>query len=543
MSQHGNGQHQNHHSNHQNTSHRFTTPVVYRTGGHGFDLSGAALDEMHAAGFKPEFGAGVAEQVAALRETTADRQPEPGVEDLRTLGWSSIDNDTSRDLDQIEFAERVPDGIHLRIAIGDVAAAVPKGSPIDKHAEGQTQTIYTAVKNFPMLPFDLSTDMTSLNEDADREAIMMSFTVGPTGAMSDEKVSRAFVRNRAQLAYSRVGPWLENTAAGAPMGAAFDLRSDSARAAQPQAEAQTAPTLPQGWLEEQLKLQDEAAQALHKTRVENGALEFHRAEADPVVADGKVVDVQEAIHNRAMDLIEDLMVAANGVMARALRHGGRSGLQRVVRIPVRWDRIVALAAGHNGSLPPAPDSVALNDFLEAQRKSDLIHYPDLAVAVIKLMGPGEYMLMRPDDDPTGHFGLAARDYTHSTAPNRRFPDLVTQRVLHAMLANAPAPYSDAELMAIAQHCNDADKALRKIERDMQKRVAAVALANRIGQTFSGVITGSSDKGVYVRVFSPPAEGRVMQGEEGLDVGDKVTVKLLHTDPARAFIDFAHVGAR
>jgi exoribonuclease II len=534
--QHGNKTHRNHNPTHPNATH--ITPS-HGSGGH-FDLAGAALDEMHAAGFKPEFGAGVPEQIADIRENL---KPQGKLEDLRALGWSSIDNDTSRDLDQVEVAERTADGIRLHVAIGDVAAAVAKGSPIDKHAQAQTQTIYTAVKQFPMLPFDLSTDMTSLNEDADRSAIMMSFTVAPNGLMSDEVVSRAIVHNRAQLAYSRVGPWLENTAAGNVDNDAFSLRSDSARAAQPQAEAQHAPVLPDNWLVEQLKLQDEAAQALHKARVENGALEFHRAEADPVVADGKVIDVHEAIHNRAMDLIEDLMVAANGVMARALRHGGRSGLQRVVRIPVRWDRIVALAAEHGGDLPATPDSVELNNFLEAQRKSDSIHYPDLAVAVIKLMGPGEYMLMRPNDDPTGHFGLAARDYTHSTAPNRRFPDLVTQRVLHAMMDNAPAPYTDAELGAIAQHCNEADKALRKIERDMQKRVAAVALASRIGQIFAGVVTGASDKGVYVRVFNPPAEGRVMQGGDGLDVGDKVTVKLIHTDPARAFIDFAHVGRR
>jgi exoribonuclease R len=302
-------------------------------------------------------------------------------------------------------------------------------------------------------------------------------------------------------------------------------------------------SLPQNWLVEQLKLQDEAAQALHEARVKNGALEFHKAEADPVVVDGRVIDVHEATQNRAMNLIEDLMVAANGVMARALRKGGRSGLQRVVVIPKRWDRIVALAAQHGGSLPTVPDSVQLNNFLEEQRRTDSIHYPDLAVAVIKLMGPGEYLLMRPDDDPTGHFGLAARDYTHSTAPNRRFPDLVTQRVLHAMAANEPAPYSDAELIAIAQHCNEADKALRKIERDMQKRVAAVAMSSRIGEVFPGVVTGASDKGVYVRVIRPPFEGRVVQGEDGLDVGDKVNVKLIHTDPARAFIDFAKVSGR
>jgi exoribonuclease-2 len=254
-----------------------------------------------------------------------------------------------------------------------------------------------------------------------------------------------------------------------------------------------------------------------------------------------VVSVHDVIQNQAMYLIEDLMVAANGVMARALRKGKRSGLQRVVRVPQRWDRIVALAAEHKWELPANPDSVALNNFLAHMRDTDADHYPDLAVAIIKLMGPGEYTVITPDDDPTGHFGLAVRDYTHSTAPNRRFPDIVTQRVLHAMMAGAPAPYSDGDLAAIATHCNEADKALRKIERTMQKRVAAVAMAHRIGEIFRGVVTGSSDKGVYVRVIDPPFEGRVIQNADGLDVGDRVSVKLLHTDPARAFIDFAKVS--
>ncbi len=515
---------------------------------------------MHEAGFRPEFGPGVDEQMAAIEKAFAVLKPSAGVEDLRGLGWSSIDNDTSKDLDQIEVAERVAGGIKLRVAIGDVAAAVELGSPIDKHAQAQTQTIYTAVKNFPMLPLELSTGLTSLNENGDRQAVMMSFTVGPNGEMLEEGVSLALVRNRAQLAYSRVGPWLENTAAGVVDNDAMSLRSDSARehAADASLNAAPAPThddgaimngapgsssLPAGWLVEQLKMQDEAAQALHAARVKNGALEFHRSEADPVVVDGRVINVQDVIQNRAMNLIEDLMVAANGVMARALRKGGRSGLQRVVVVPKRWDRMVALAALHGGTLPAVPDSEALNAFMAEQLRTDPIHYPDLAVAMIKLMGPGEYLLMRADDDPTGHFALAARDYTHSTAPNRRFPDLVTQRVLHAMARGEAAPYSDAELAAIAAHCNDADKALRKIERDMQKRVAAVAMASHIGEVFAGVVTGASDKGVYVRVIQPPFEGRVIQGEQGLDVGDKVSVKLLHTDPARAFIDFAKVGMR
>jgi exoribonuclease R len=515
-------------------------------GGHGggFDLAQSALDDMHAAGFKPEFGPGVDQQTAAIEKALAQLTPTPGVDDLRGLGWSSIDNDTSKDLDQIEVADRAAGGIRLRVAIGDVAAAVEKGSPIDQHAQAQTQTIYTAVKNFPMLPLELSTGVTSLNESGDRQAVMMTFTVGPDGEMLDESVSLALVRNRAQLAYSRVGPWLENTAGGVVDNDVMSLRSDSAREHDADASLVTAPgALGANWLVEQLKMQDEAAQALHAARVKNGALEFHKSEADPVVVDGRVISVSEAIQNRAMNLIEDLMVAANGVMARALRKGGRSGLQRVVKVPARWDRIVALAAEHGVTLPAVPNSVLLNDFLELQRRTDMIHYPDLAVAIIKLMGPGEYMLMRPDDDPTGHFGLAARDYTHSTAPNRRFPDLVTQRVLHAMAKGDPAPYSDAELTAIATHCNDADKALRKIERTMQKRVAAVAMASHIGEVFAAVVTGASDKGVYARVIQPPFEGRVIQGEQGLDVGDKLSVKLLHTDPSRAFIDFAKVGMR
>ncbi len=513
--------------------------------GRPFDLARAALDDMHAAGFHPEFAPEVQPQLADIEARFTAPQPAPGIQDLRHLPWSSIDNDTSRDLDQIEVADRVTiadgtTGIRLRVAIGDVSAAVPKGSPIDQHAQAQTQTIYTAVRNFPMLPPELSTGLTSLNENADRLAVMMTFTVTPAGTLTDESVSLALVRNRAQLAYSRVGPWLERTAAGVADEDILSLRSDSAREHAPDPALSAPKSTLQADLVTQLKLQDEAAQLLHTARIAAGALEFHKAEADPVVIDGRVIGLEDATQNRAMHLIEDLMVAANGVMARALRHGGRSGLQRVVVVPKRWDRIVALAQQHGTTLPAEPDSVALNNFLEERRQHDAIHYPDLALAVIKLMGPGEYLLMRPTDDPTGHFGLAARDYTHSTAPNRRFPDLVTQRVLHAMARNQPAPYSDADLAAIALHCNEADTKLRKIERTMQKRVAAVAMSHRIGETFPGVVTGASEKGVYVRILRPPFEGRVIQGSEGLDVGDKVTVKLLHTDPARAFIDFARI---
>jgi exoribonuclease II len=537
--------HHNRHADHRSENgHWYPYEELHHAepGSRGFNLAQAAVEELREAGFKPEFDRDVQEQVSEIERGLAHWRDAKSAADLRGLGWSSIDNDTSKDLDQIEVAERVPTGIRVHVAIGDVAAAVKKGSPIDEHAQNQTQTIYTAVKNFPMLPLELSAGLTSLNENEDRLAIMMSFTAASNGELLDEEVSRSWVRNRAQLAYSRVGPWLD--AGGNDTKNVVNLRSDSAREHASDEAALTKmdgnSSLPADWLAEQLKLQDEATQALHRTRIAAGALDFHKAEAEPVLMDGHIASVHEVTQNRAMHLIEDLMVAANGVMARALRKGGRSGLQRVVKTPQRWSRIVALAQRTGRTLPEQPDSVELNKFLQAQRESDPDHYPDLAVAVIKLMGPGEYMLMRADDDPTGHFGLAARDYTHSTAPNRRFPDLVTQRILHAMMDDAPPPYTDGELAAIAQHCNEADKALRKIERRMQKRVAAVAMSGHVGEDFKAVVTSSSDKGVYARVIEPPFEGRVVEGEDGLDVGDVVRVKLIHTDPARAFIDLARM---
>jgi VacB/RNase II family 3'-5' exoribonuclease len=391
---------------------------------------------------------------------------------------------------------------------------VLKDTPIDDHAAEQTQTVYTAVRNFPMLPNELSTDLTSLNEDEDRAAMVVEFVVDAHGAVGQTSIYRAVVRNKAQLAYSKVGPWLEQTAApDAKVAASADLQA-------------------------QLKLQDEAAVALRAERVRQGALEFNRIEADPVVVDGQVHEIRSVQHNRATDLIEEFMIAANGTMARTLREAKRSCIRRVVRSPKRWDRIVELVGRNGTQLPPQPDSGALNAFLQAKRNSDPIHYPDLALAVIKLMGPGEYVLTKGDDaDPLGHFGLAAEDYAHSTAPNRRFADLVTQRVVKAMLDNEPPPYTDDELAVIAQRCNLQEAAARKVERAMEKRVAAVALAGRVGETFHGVITGSGDKGVYVRVFHPPVEGKVIRGEKDLDVGDTVDVTLLHTDPQHAFIDF------
>jgi len=480
---------------------------------HTFDLVASASAEMVREGFPTEFPDGSEAQVAAIRAAEGV-SADADVRDLRALLWSSIDNDSSRDLDQIEVAERVDGGVRVRVGVADVAASVLKDTPLDRHAAEQTQTVYTAVRNFSMLPTELSTDLTSLNEGVDRAAIVVEFVVDAEGKVQDLGIYKAQVRNEAQLAYSHVGPWLEGKAGP---------------------DAKVSASVP---LQEQLRLQDEAAVALRAQRVRMGALEFNRVEADPVVVDGKVQSIGTAFHNRASDLIEELMIATNEMMARTLRAAKRSSIRRVVRSPERWARIVELVGRHGTVLPAQPDSGALNTFLQAQRQADAIHYPDLSLAIIKLMGPGEYVLAKGDEmEQQGHFGLAAQDYSHSTAPNRRFVDLVTQRVVQAMLAGEAAPYTDDELEAIAKHCNEREAAARKVERAMLKRVAAVGLAGSVGKSFHGVITGASDKGTYVRVFDPPVEGKVVQGAQGLDVGDMVDVKLLHTDPQHAFIDF------
>jgi VacB/RNase II family 3'-5' exoribonuclease len=480
-----------------------------------FDLVASASAEMIREGFHPDFPEGTEAQVAEIRASFG-AATDSGGQDLRSLLWSSIDNDTSRDLDQVEVAERVDGGIRVRVGIADVSVAVLRDTVIDGHAADQTQTVYTAVRNFSMLPTELSTDLTSLNEEEDRAAHVVEFVVEAEGVVGQTSIYPAVVKNKAQLAYSRVGPWLEEK--NGP---------DSKVAASAELQAQ-------------LRLQDEAAVALRAQRVRRGALEFSRAEADPVVVDGKVQSFGTVFHNRASDLIEELMIAANETMAKTLRGAKRSCIRRVVRSPERWARIVELVGRYGTTLPAEPDSGALNAFLQKQRVADAVHYPDLSLAIIKLMGPGEYVLAKSDgEEAQGHFGLAAQDYAHSTAPNRRFADLVTQRVVKAMLAGEAAPYSDEELAAIAAHCNERESAARKVERAMVKRIAAVALAGSIGKTFHGVITGANDRGTFVRVFDPPVEGKIVRGANGLDVGDMVDVTLVHTDPQHAFIDFAH----
>jgi VacB/RNase II family 3'-5' exoribonuclease len=473
-----------------------------------FDLVAASRREMIDHGFAPDIPSDAQRQAEGVRA-----QLDASLRDLTGLLWSSIDNDDSRDLDQIEWAERAGPKIRVLVAIADVDSAVAKGTPVDRYAAQETTSVYAGVQTFPMLPERLSTDLTSLSEGGERASVVIEFAVAADGSLGSTAFYRARVRNHAQLTYNGVGAWLEGSAAAPAKVAASPA------------------------LQAQLKLQDEAAQRLREARHRLGALTFDRVEAQPVMTDGRVTAIAARVSNRAAHLIEDFMIAANETMAQSLQAAGVSSIRRIVKAPERWARIVALAAGLGAKLPAEPDAKALDAFLVQRKSADPLHYEDLSLSVLKLMGPGEYVRSRPGGEAQGHFGLAAHDYTHSTAPNRRFADLVAQRLVKALMAHAPAPYTDEELDAIASNCTLKEDAARKVQRNMLKRMAAVALAPRVGQTFSAVVTGATPKGVFVRVLDPPVEGRVMRGEEGLDVGDRLHVKLLSTDPERSFIDF------
>ena len=485
-----------------------------------FNLVAAAHASMIEHGFQPEFPAGSDTQLAAI-EAHPEPPAVPGAQDLRSFLWSSIDNDTSKDLDQIEWAEQLTDGrIRVLIGVADVDARVGLGTVLDGHAKSETTSVYTGVKVFPMLPAELSEGITSLNENEDRVAHVIEFSVDTAGAVSDGKVYAALVHNRAQLAYNAVGAWLEGTgpapakvAASAGPNASTDLAA-------------------------QLKLQDAAAQHMVGGRFQHGALDLETVETRPLMLADQAVDIVRLEKNRATSLIEEFMVAANGVVARTFEAAGVASIRRIVRVPKRWDRIVEIAQSLGTTLPAEPDSKALNDFLLAQKQKDPVHFPDLSLTVIKLMGPGEYVLVKPNEPSPGHFGLAVQDYTHSTAPNRRFPDVVTQRLVKALLSHKPQPYSEDDLNAIAVHCTLMEDNARKVERDMQKRIAAVVLHPRIGQSFPAIVTGVNKYGTFVRTLDPHVDGMVVQGGKGLDVGDKVTAKLISTDPQRGFIDFA-----
>src|SRR5579864_8599164 len=477
------------------------------------DLQATAKQIMIAHGFEPDFPPQVPQQLASLQSHPPQVASGPNVRDLRNLLWSSIDNDTSRDLDQIEVVDRASNGdLKVMVGIADVDAFVPKQTPIDQHAARETTTVYTGIKNFPMIPEELSTGETSLLENVDRLSVIIEFVVDPSGNVKSSDVYRAVVRNKAQLQYNSVGAWLEGKSPAPPkVAASTDLQA-------------------------QLKMQDEVAQKLKAQRFQHGALNLQTDEVQPLMLNDQVIDVVKQQKNRATELIEDFMVAANGVVARQLEKV--SSLRRIVRTPERWDRIVQLAASKGEKLPAQPDSKALNDLLLRRKAADPDHFADLSLAVIKLIGPGEYVLERAGDVAPGHFGLAVQDYTHSTAPNRRFADVVTQRLLKAMLAGQKNPYSDDELTSIAANCTQKEDAARKVERQMSKRLAAVAMQKRIGEVFDALVPGATDHGTFVRIFQPRVEGLLVQGEQGLDVGDKLRVKLVRADVRQGYIDFA-----
>ncbi|MFL6332432.1 MAG: RNB domain-containing ribonuclease [Pyrinomonadaceae bacterium] len=479
------------------------------------DLHRIAREAVRDAGFEPDFPPGVAQELEGLKEASAGE--EAGVKDLRETLWSSIDNKESRDLDQIEYVERRDKDYRVLVGIADVDAYVPKGSAVDRHAAVNTVSVYTPAEVFPMLPLRLSTGLTSLLEDQDRLAVVMELCVSEGGEVRCEQVSRALVRNRAKMDYESAGAWLEG------------------RGPAPE------PLQKIEGLEAQVKLQDEVASALHELRRQNGALELERQELVPVLDEqGRVVRLDERKNNRAQTIIESLMIAANTSMAELLESKGVPSLRRVVRAPERWPRIVEMAESLGEHLPPDPDPRALSDFMSRRRAADPGAYAELSLAVLKMMGPGDYLVEAPGLEQEGHFGLAVHDYTHSTAPNRRYPDLVTQRCLKSAADGAPAPYTREELETIAARCNLMESAARKVERRMRKVAAAAMLSAHVGETFDAVVTGVKRTGTFARLLRPPADGMVVKGARGLDVGDRVRVRLLSTNPDRGFIDFARV---
>jgi exoribonuclease-2 len=475
-------------------------------------LKGIAWQAMRDRGFDPDYSKDVLAQVNNTNETDA-RPPASARPDLRDRMWCSIDNDESLDLDQLTVAETRSNGTGVLVAIADVDALVPRNSPVDRHAATNTTSVYTAAEVFSMLPEHLSTDLTSLAPDVDRTAVVIDMTVTPDGEVASGDVYLAVVRNKAKLAYPGVGAWLEGDAAP------------------PQALAAVS------GLAENLRLQAAAAEALKQSRHRRGALTLDTAEGRPVFAGEEVVDIALQHRSRASELIEDFMIAANTTVARFLENHRFFSVRRIVRIPERWPRIVELAAQAGTQLPATADHHALEEWLLAERAKDPAHFADVSLAVVKLLGRGEYVVEPPDDPVPDHFGLAVDDYTHSTAPNRRFADLVTQRLVKAALEGRSSPYGIEELSAIAARCSEREDAANRVERQVRKAAAAILLAPRRGQTFDGVVTGASTKGTWVKIRHPLAEGRLQRGYEGLEVGDRVRVRLVHTDPAKGFIDF------
>ncbi|MGA2071753.1 MAG: RNB domain-containing ribonuclease [Sedimentisphaerales bacterium] len=441
-------------------------------------------------------------------------QTEESTRDLRNLIWCSIDNDDSRDLDQLTVAEAMPDGVaKVLVAVADVDAVVRKQSALDEHARQNTTSVYTVAETFPMLPEKLSTDLTSLNFESDRLAIVIEMVIAGDGSLQSSDIYGATVRNRSKLAYNSVAAWLDGNG---PMPQSIGTVKG---------------------LDENIRLQDGVAQKLKALRHLHGALDLETIEARPVFEGDELKDLEAEKKNRAKEIIEDFMIAANGVTARYLASKKFPSLRRVVRVPKRWDRIIELAAERGTTLPKEPDPKALEQFLVSAKAADPLRFPDLSLSVVKLLGAGEYVVELPGASVAGHFGLAVQDYTHSTAPNRRFPDLITQRLLKAAMAGHSLPYENDELELLAKHCTEEEDAATKVERQVTKSAAAMLLESRIGEQFDAIVTGTSDKGTWVRLLHLPVEGRLESGFEGMDVGHELRVQLVSTDVERGYIDF------
>lgn len=482
---------------------------------HPIDLTTLAKQTMIERHLLPDFPPSAIEEVNQM--TAPARPSSPEVKDMRQLLWFSLDNDDSRDLDQITYAEMLGNDLFkIYIAIADVDSLVKKDSAVDAYAQQNTTSVYTPTKIFPMLPEKLSTHLTSLNEKEDRLAIIMEAEIDLQGALKNYTLYRGYVRNQAKLAYNSVSAWLDG----------IDPIPDPIK------------SIPN--LDEQVRLQDKIATTLRQYRHQKGALTLQTIEPYAIFDGQTIVDLKPTAKNRGRNLIEDFMISANQATVNFLKNHQCTSFRRVVRTPKRWDRIIEIAKKYGIELPPEPDAIALDKFLKQRYLLDPLHFPDLSLTIIKLLGKGEYVVEYPDESPIGHFSLAVKDYTHSTAPNRRFPDLITQRLIKATLANQPTTYSNHELEKLAKQCTEREDDAEKVERKMKKSAACLLLSSKINQEFDALVTGASPKGNWVRVLTPPVEGKLIQGFEHVDVGDRIRVKLVHTDVVKGFIDFIRV---
>ena len=502
------------------------TPVATVTG--RSDLVQLAVAAMLEHGLAPAFSVQALAELAAIAGPAEDAAPD--IRDQRSALWCSMDDDDSLDLDQLSVCEALEGGgWSVRVAIADVDALVPKGSAIDLHAQRNTTSVYTAARIFPMLPERLSTDLSSLGAGQERLAVVTEMAVSADGEVTGFGLCRARVLNHAKLAYDALAAWLDGAGPLPPA-------------------AQAVPGL-----DAQLRLQDACAQVLRQRRTAQGALQFETFQPRADVEGEKVVGIHQQAHNRARQLIQEFMVATNICTAQFLERKGGLAMRRVVRSPERWARVVQVAEKYGHILPAAPDAKALEGFLEMRRAADPLRFPDLSLTIVQLMGAGEYVIEEvapgaPVDhsgtvavEDYGHFGLAIRDYAHSTAPNRRYPDLIAHRLVKAVLAGQSVPYTAAELRTLAEHCNRQESAARKVERSLRKSEAALFLQDKVGETFDAIVTGKNTRGTWVRTLAPPVEGMLQGAGPEVDVGARLRVQLLGTDVARGFIDFQPIS--